>query len=216
MFLTLTTAKAQPLLHDGVPQDVGNESTSAGESTAPALPPAPSTLIAQDKVLASAYYDTVGILNTPNACSDFFGGPDASVAVFNQLLSNMQKDFFTPLIGLRMSGQTTNFINVKTMKEYRLFEKVSINTNGPFYRKQFSLTDPHVHRIGSFDADTKEVRVLLLLHELGHLIRRDDGKWLLPDDGRSDETSWRNSQKVEEVCGKQIRNLSKQQPKNER
>jgi len=216
MFFALIAAKAQPLVKDGVPGEAGNESTTVGESAGPALPAAPSTLIAQDKVLASAYYDTVGILSTHNACSDFFGRPDASVGVFNQLVSSVRMGSFPPSTGLRMSGETTNVLNAKTMKQYRIFEKVLLNTNGPFYRKQFSVTNPQVHRIGSFDADTKEVRVLIFLHELGHLIRGDDGKWLLPDDGRSDEISRKNSQNIEEVCSEQIHNLSKQQARNTR
>lgn len=48
----------------------------------------------------------------------------------------------------------------------------------------------------------------MLLHELGHAVEVD-GKWLLPDDGRDEELSRRNTQKIEEVCGDQIRNMGK-------
>lgn len=98
-----------------------------------------------------------------------------------------------------MSGETTSVTNAQTKKEYRLFEHVSINGNGPFYRKQFSLMEPPIHGIGSFEANTKEARVLMFLHELGHLIKGEDGNWLLPDDGRSVEISWNNSKKIEDV-----------------
>lgn len=53
--------------------------------------PAPSSLIAQDKVLASAYFDTLSILSTTNGCSAFFGGPKASVDIFNQLIGRVRK-----------------------------------------------------------------------------------------------------------------------------
>jgi hypothetical protein len=50
----------------------------------------------------------------------------------------------------------------------------------------------------------------MFLHELGHLIKGQDGKWLLPDDGQSAETSRSNSEKIEEVCKEQIRNVGKE------
>jgi hypothetical protein len=42
-------------------------------------------------VLASAYIDTLSILSTNNGCSAFFGGPRASMDIFNQLLSRVRK-----------------------------------------------------------------------------------------------------------------------------
>lgn len=37
-------------------------------------PNLPSPLITEDKILGSAYYDTLSILSTPNECSDFLVG----------------------------------------------------------------------------------------------------------------------------------------------
>jgi len=37
-------------------------------------PSIPSPLLSEDKILETAYYDTLSILSTPNACSNFFGG----------------------------------------------------------------------------------------------------------------------------------------------
>src|SRR5688572_24458805 len=54
-------------------------------------PPLPSPLIEEDKVLGTAYYDTLSILSTPNECSDFFGGPSASVEVFNSFIEKVRK-----------------------------------------------------------------------------------------------------------------------------
>jgi len=35
-------------------------------------------LIAEDKVIRSAYYDTLSILSNNNKCSELFGGPSVS------------------------------------------------------------------------------------------------------------------------------------------
>lgn len=63
--------------------------------------------------------------------------------------------------------------------------------------------------VGTFQANTREVRVLMLLHELGHVVKTDEGKWVLPDDGDDSELSRKNTRTVESVCGGEIRNLGK-------
>jgi hypothetical protein len=54
---------------------------------------------------------------------------------------------------------------------------------------------------------TRPARALILLHELGHLIRGEDGKWLLPDDGNDDRQSRANTQRVQAVCRAQLATL---------
>jgi hypothetical protein len=172
-------------------------------------PSVPSPLINEDKVLGTAYYDTLSILSTPNECSDFFGGSSASVESFNGLIEKVHKDYLPSFIGIRMSGATVTVFNVATKHKYRLFSKVSINGNGPFYRSNFSITRPSATRVGTFEPNTKEARVLMFLHELGHVVKGQSGNWLLPDDGLDDGQSRDNTKKVEDVCGEQIRNLGK-------
>lgn len=173
------------------------------------LPPVPSPLIEEDRVLGEAYYNTLGILSGDNACSDFFGGAERSIAVFNTFMSRVKKDYLARSIGMRMSGSITTGVNLLTKTKFRLFDKVTINANGPFYRKKISPTDASVPRLGGFEPNTKEVRVLILLHELGHLMKGDDGSWLLPDDGKAEDLSRNNSHKIEDVCGEQIKDLRK-------
>lgn len=168
----------------------------------------PSPLIAEDKIVATAYYDTLSILSAPNECSDFFGGPDA-IEIFNGFISRLRRGFFSSSIGIRMSGSTMNVVNAKTRKQYRLFDKVQINGNGPFYRKKYTNAQAFVSGIGKFGANTNEARVLMFLHELGHVVKGESGKWLLPDDGADDSRSRENTKKIEDVCGQQIQNLSK-------
>jgi hypothetical protein len=181
-------------------------SAMATKATVP-LPPAPSPLIEEDKVLGQAYYDTLGILREDNECTDFFGGTSGAVMVFNSFMGQVRKEYLPPAIGMRMSGDVTLGISVKTKTKYRLFEKVSINTNGPFYRRTVSQSQVLIPRLGNFEPNTKEVRVLILLHELGHLMKRNDGNWLLADDNKGDTTSRDNSEKILEVCGEQIKAL---------
>lgn len=172
-------------------------------------PSVPSLLVEEDKVVASAYYDTLGILSTNNECSDFFGGPASSVDVFKGLVSKAEKEYFPSTIGIQMSGGAVNVVNHESRKKSRIFRKVSLNANGPFFRKRNFMSEPFIPGIGSFGANTKEVRVLMLLHELGHVVEGEDGKWLLPDDGGDSSLSRDNTKKIEDVCGDQIRNLGK-------
>lgn len=172
-------------------------------------PSVPSPLIEEDKILGEAYYNTLSILSTPNECSDFFGGSSASVEIFNSLIGKVRKGYFSSSIGIRMSGKAVNVFNMETKRRYRLFDQVSINGNGPFYRRKHFVAQPSVPGVGSFEANTKEVRVLMFLHELGHIVKGQSGDWLLPDDGQDDVLSRDNTKKIEDVCGDQIRNLGK-------
>ena len=202
--LVTTIAAAPTVLGDDCRPDFPDDVRSVVEARTSESPPsAPSPLISQDKVLGSAYYDTVSILSSNNPCSDFFGGP-ASVDIFNELVSKIRKDVLSVGIGMRMSGRTTNIHNARTKKHYRIFDKVSLNSRGPFYRRKAGLWEPTVPRVGTFEPNTKEARVLMLLHELGHVMKGSDGHWLLPDDGKDEGLSRANSYKIEDVCDDQI------------
>jgi len=207
--LVTTEAGAAPALGDDCKPNCADEphiivTTLATE----AAPSAPSSLISQDKVLGSAYYDTVNILRSNNPCSDFFGGPD-TIDVFNKLVSKIRKDVLPVDVGMRMSGPTTSIHNARTNKNHRGFDKVSLNSRGPFYRRKTALWEPTVPSVGTFEPNTKEARVLILLHELGHLMEGSDGQWLLPDDGKNEELSRANSQTIEDICSDQIHSLGK-------
>jgi hypothetical protein len=172
-------------------------------------PPIPSTLIHEDRVLGSAYHDTLRILRAANDCSNFFGGPDASVDIFNKLMGSISKDYFQSAVAMRMSGETTTVFNARTKAQFRLFKRVAVNAFGPFYKKRVSSSAPAMPRVGSFEPDTKEARVLIFLHELGHIVKGADGKWLLPNDGNDEGISRNNTKKIEDVCGDEIKSLAK-------
>jgi hypothetical protein len=204
--LVTTKASAPAVPGDECRPDFPDETRSIVTART-SLPP-PSPLITQDKVLGSAYYDTLNILRSKNPCSDFFGGPD-SVDIFNQLVGRIRKSVFSVGIAMRMSGPTTNIHDARTKKNYRSFDKVSLNSNGPFYRKTTALWEPTVPKVGTFEPNTKEARVLIFLHELGHVMKGSDGYWLLPDDGKDETLSRANSYKIEDVCEDEINSLSK-------
>lgn len=50
----------------------------------------------------------------------------------------------------------------------------------------------------------------MFLHELGHMMKGNDGRWLLPDDGKDQNRSHVNSQKIEDFCGSEIKRLRKE------
>lgn len=207
--LVTTIAGAPTVLSDHCRPDFADDARSIVEAkTSGSSPSAPSPLISRDKVIGSAYYDTVSILRSNSPCSDFFGGP-ASVGIFDELVSKIRKDSLSVGIGMRMSGRTTNVHDARTKMNYRIFDKVSINSRGPFYRRKAALWEPTVPKVGTFEPNTKEARVLMLLHELGHVMAGSDGKWLLPDDGKDEGLSRANSRKIEDVCNDQIHSLGK-------
>lgn len=216
MSLTFVTAQASPpfVFMDEVRPELEEARDFGGASVTPTPLLEPSPLIAEDKVLGSAYFDTLSILNSSNECSDFFGGPEAAVEVFTRMMANVRKSYFSVMIGMKMSGRTTNVTNNETKNQYRLFDNVSINSNGPFYRKRSSNSEPSFPRVGSFEPNTKEARALIFLHELGHSMKGPDGNWLLPDDGGDAGKSRDNSSKIEDVCGGQIKSLNKAETKN--
>jgi hypothetical protein len=85
-----------------------------------------------------------------------------------------------------------------------------LNSDGPFYQAACFASRQCIRNIGSFPAGTREAKMLMLLHEMAHLIRRPDGKWLIPDDGRNSQQSTANSRTVQKYCGDAIRQVPTQ------
>jgi hypothetical protein len=176
--------------------------SSTGESADSMRPASVKPVTLADTALG----DAREILSEDNTCSSFFGGASEVVAVLDELAGRIQVGKLPDrFVGIRMSGGETTFISHLTGYEYRLFKKVIINTSGPFYSSG-NVFSP-MPRCGSFWPNTREARVLMLLHELGHMIKGANGKWLLPDDGVSDQLSKNNTRTVESRCMAQIRAL---------
>ena len=157
--------------------------------------------------LDRAYLDTYRILSDHNQCSGFFGGT-GSRQVLDELVIRLRDQTITDTrIGIRMSGTFTSKVEPQEGTAYRLFEHAEINNHGAFYHSKTFPAEPYVPNMGSFLPNTREARVLILLHELAHMIKSKDGTWLIPDDGNDSRLSRSNTLTVESKCGQQIRSL---------
>ncbi len=152
--------------------------------------------------LDEAYLDAFSILKEDNTCSAFYGGP-AAIEVLNQLKQQLKPALLDSTVAVRMIGRTTNHMSLHDALSYRLFQKAELNFEGPFYRRSLYYSGKS---IGGFLPHTREARVTILLHELGHLIGHDR-QWLLPNDGASEDLMQENTRRVIGVCGEKIRRL---------
>ena len=175
-------------------------------SNLPDLLPLPEIKKLSD--LQKAYLDSYTILSQNNSCSEFFGGP-ASISALNEFIEHLRPSHLDKQIGIRMTGETTLIINAATGLRYRLFKKAEINLDGPFYPGNTLPGYQFITSVGDFSANSREARVTVLLHELGHLIQKGNGDWLLPNDGHDFDVSRENTDRIIAVCGEQIRQLRK-------
>ncbi len=182
---------------------------------APPLPmsmplPQPLQFVRKDKAYTTSYKDLYHILSGHNPCSSFFGGPTKAVEVLNGLFKQLETTRMSDAkVSLEMSGPTRNVRSARTGVSYRLFDRAVINTAGPFYNTETSVTSPTVPNVGSFKPNTREARATILLHEMGHLIQGMNGRWLLPNDGHDAEQSRKNTATIEVRCGEQIKELGR-------
>ena len=157
--------------------------------------------------LDKAYLDAFTILRDDNACSRLYGGP-AAIEALNELMSKFRPVYLDKQIAVRMSGTTTMFRNGVTGFSYRMFEKAEINMAGSFYRGN-TPTDHRIPLIANYQPNTRKTRVTLLLHELGHLVRGADKKWVLLDDGNNFDLSIKNTERVVDACRDEIESVTR-------
>jgi hypothetical protein len=155
--------------------------------------------------LERAFLDAVAILEHTNACSEFFGG-SKSASVLNELVLRLETRTNDFRIAFRMSGPFVVYKNEGGVL-YRLFAKTEVNRTGAFYKAKVFASEPLVPNIGGMPPNTRQARVLILLHELAHLIEGNTGTWLIPDDGDDLEISRANTRIIESKCREEIRAL---------
>jgi len=160
--------------------------------------------------LEQAFQDAIRILSKNNSCSRFYGDTEAAAEVLRRLATQFQihllRDSRT---GIEMSGIFTYFDQTEKHGGYRLFAAATINTRGPFFKAKVFPAEPYVPPVGSFLPNTREARVLMLLHELAHLVKGQNGNWLIPDDGNAPGLSKQNTALIESQCRAQILSLSR-------
>jgi hypothetical protein len=166
--------------------------------------------------IARAREQVIDILQHGNACSAWFqeADPDAT-EVFRSVHFELEV------------GGTSYAYSVKDSARGRLFKHpwaarttenggrnsvIQLNGNGPFFNRTSLIMqlDPGgtfawpagnlVLTVSSYNGDTPEAQITILLHELGHIIGR------LPDDDDSwDGRSFRNTSEVSRHCKSETR-----------
>lgn len=158
-------------------------------------------------LIERAYLDASVLLEAEGPCGQFFVG-NGSEKVLEEFVAKLHVRFMgDSRIGIRMFGVYSAFVEPEAGMQYRLFERMEINSVGAFYKAKTFAAEPFVPNMGSFRPNTREARVLILLHELAHLIKGKDGTWLIPDDGSNSQLSRLNTSIIESKCGQQIRAL---------
>jgi hypothetical protein len=152
--------------------------------------------------LERAYLDVYTILRYDNPCSRLYGG-SAAIEALNEMMRVVRPSYIDRNIAVRMSGTTTMFRNARNGFSFRVFEKAEINKQGSFYRSN-SPSEHRVPTVADYQPNTRKTRVALLLHELGHLVRGADQKWVLSDDGNDINLSVKNTEYVVDVCREEI------------
>ena len=191
-------------------QEVNNDSRPATveEVAAPVeKAPQPVVLVKKDWSLTQAYVDVFKILSDQNTCSNFYGGSSVATTALNDFVALVKAQPMSREVSFQMAGPSVLIRNAVTGKSYRLFNTTLVNTNGSFYQRRMETLRRFPSDIGSFAAGSRQARALILLHELGHLIRGEDGEWLLPDDGHNGEQSKANTLRVQQACRAQLESL---------
>ena len=169
--------------------------------------PHPLVLSKRDFEVTQAYVDVFRILSDQNTCSSFYGGTRSATTVLNSFVPAVEPHRLTREVTFKMSGRPQLLHDVITGTSYRLFEKVTVNTNSSFYKRRLDSLLRFPSDVGRFPPGTRAARALILLHELGHLIQGTNGEWLIPDDGHDDALSQRNTLRVQQACRVQLQAL---------
>ena len=178
------------------------------EEEKPETLPKPLVFTNKDWNLTQAYFDVFRILSDQNTCSRFYGGPRVATTVLNDFVALVEARPMVREIAFQMAGRSSLMVRPALGMRYRLFATVMVNTNGSFYQRRFDPMHKFPSDVGNFGPGTRRARALILLHELGHLIEREDGSWLIPDDGRNGPQSTANTLRVQQMCYDQLRSLN--------
>ncbi len=166
-----------------------------------------SNYLMEQSLIDKAYLDAYAILNESNSCSRFFGGSRIATSALNSLRPRLKTSVIENHVGISMFGPFTLVTDSQTGVSYRLFQNVVVNLRGPFYRSDNYRSQIFFKKIGYYPANTREARVTMLLHELGHLLPGSDGRWLLPDDGGNPIQIAANTATIMDKCSEQIKSL---------
>src|SRR6476469_4619052 len=91
------------------------------------------TLTKRDREITQAYGDVFKILSDQNDCSSFYGGPRTATTVLNNFLPAVESHRLMRDVTFVMTGRPRLLQDPASGTSYRLFEKVTVNTNSSFY-----------------------------------------------------------------------------------
>jgi hypothetical protein len=203
LLLQTVQSQAQQTNDDSAPIPIEEEKAETS-----AVLPGRLVFTNKDWNLTQAYFDVFSILSDQNTCSRFYGGPRVATTVLNDLVALVEARPMVREISFQMAGRPTLFVHPDLGVRYRLFGTAMVNTKGSFYQRRPDPLHKFPSDVGNFGPGTRRARALILLHELGHLIEREDGNWLIPDDGRNGPQSTANTLRVQQVCYAQLRTLN--------
>lgn len=180
----------------------------------------------KNSAIRKAIEDADRILRGDNKCSEFFGSHGlAALGALDRLLERGIIDSPRNVrTGIQMSSpkgsspitaSEPRIVDGNTIYDpvYRIFHKGVVNSNGPF----FNMLSPA--RIGDYNPNSRESRVLQILHELAHMILVKDektGKFdpLIPNDAGSGQgDSETNTNTILEKCKTEIDSLKNEEVK---
>jgi len=170
-----------------------------------------SALGKQGDTIARARGQVLDILQQGNACTAWFQGADPDPAeVVRSLHFALETRGSSYVYGIRDSHGRQFFKHpwaARSIENGGRGSTILLNANGPFFNlTSFVMqmpTQPDGNRlltVSSYQGNTPEARITILLHELGHIIGR-----LPEDDDSLDGRSSRNTSEVVRHCKTETR-----------
>jgi hypothetical protein len=199
-----------------VPRPARSQSTSTDEDR---IPSELAAMGRRGEVIARGREQTLGILQSENACTAWFRETDPDPAgVFLSL--HYEIDEQGPLYILRTKTDRGEDVfkhpwAARSTEDGGRNSIVGLNPSGAFFRATSRIMEreglgtlPHLggnHTlvVASFSGNTAEAQITILLHELGHIIGR-----IPEDDDSLDRRSSRNTIEVLRHCKHEIRAIA--------
>jgi len=178
-----------------------------------------SALGKQGDTIARAREQVLEILQQGNACTAWFQGADPDPAeVVRSLHFALEMRGPWYVFGIRDSRGGQFFKHpwaARSIENGGQGSTILLNANGPFFnRTSFVMQMPTGHdgdrllTVSSYQGNTPEAQITILLHELGHIIGR-----LPEDDDSLDGRSSRNTSEVVRHCRTEIRATAHNSPR---
>jgi hypothetical protein len=183
-----------------------------------------SALGKQGDTIARARGQVFEILQNGNACTAWFQESDPDPAdVFRSLHFELDESGPRRIYNLRNSVGEHLFKHPWAAKSYENSGRKStvlLNANGPFFQSTSLLMEvdlggllarpvgQRLLRVASYEGNTPEAQITILLHELGHIIGR-----LPEDDDSLDGRSSRNTAEVQRHCKTETRAAARNSPR---